>query len=177
VGALLTRPVLALGDRKKLIMVLYSLNAAALVAMFFTDPHSLGLLIALNIVANLIAGPTPAILWSMYADVADYSEWKFKRRSTGLIFSGSVFSQKIGLAIGSGGLAFLLGRYGFHPNQVQDVHSVLGIKLLFSILPAAFGFLGALAVLFYPISDTRMKVIEGELRARKSEAEAAVAVA
>ena len=168
-GALLTKYVLRLGDRKKLIMGLYTLNSLLMIATFWVNPSSYALLLVINIVANLLAGPTPAILWSMYADVADFSEWKFRRRSTGLIFSGSVFSQKIGLAIGSGALAWLLGHYGFQANQVQGAASLNGIKFIFTVLPGVFGLLGAAAILFYPITDTYMKTIELELAERKAE--------
>ena len=173
VGAISTKFFLRLGSRKTLITVLYSLNAVFMGAAYFVNPQSQGLLIVLNIAANLLAGPTPAILWSMYADVADYSEWRFHRRSTGLIFSGSVFSQKVGLAFGSGALAQLLYVFGFAANQAQTVHAITGIKLVFSLLPAAFGILGAIAILFYPITEPMIKTIESDLTARKAAAEPA----
>ncbi|MFC1569153.1 MFS transporter, partial [bacterium] len=42
------------------------------------------------------------LLWAMYADTADYSEWKNGRRATGLIFSAATFAQKFGIALGGG---------------------------------------------------------------------------
>jgi glycoside/pentoside/hexuronide:cation symporter, GPH family len=41
------------------------------------------------------------LLWAMYADTADYAEWKKGRRATGLIFSASTMSQKFGWAFGA----------------------------------------------------------------------------
>ena len=35
----------------------------------------------------------------MYADTADYGEWKSGRRTTGLVFSALLFAQKLGLAV------------------------------------------------------------------------------
>ena len=55
----------------------------------------------------------------MYADTADYGEWKFGRRTTGLVFSALVFSQKVGLAMGTGALGWLLAYYGFVANADQ----------------------------------------------------------
>jgi hypothetical protein len=36
----------------------------------------------------------------MKADVADYSEWKFNRRATGIVFAAIVVGCEVGLAIG-----------------------------------------------------------------------------
>jgi len=132
------------------------------------DPHASSLLIGLNVAASFVAGPTPAILWSMYADTADYGEWRFGRRTTGLVFSASVFSQKIGLAIGTGALGWLLAYYGFIANTDQGPGTVGGIRLLFSVIPGALALLGALAIFFYPITDAKMKEIELELASRKA---------
>jgi GPH family glycoside/pentoside/hexuronide:cation symporter len=104
----------------------------------------------------------------MYADTADYGEWKFGRRTTGLLFSASVFSQKVGLAVGTGALGWLLAYYGFVANTEQGPGTVAGIRLLFSVVPAALALLGAIAIFFYPITDVRMKEIEAELAARKA---------
>ena len=56
-------------------------------------------MLAVNALGNLIAGPTPALVWSIYTDVVDYGEWKFGRRTTGLAFSAAMFAQKMGLTI------------------------------------------------------------------------------
>ena len=104
----------------------------------------------------------------MYADTADFGEWKFGRRTTGLVFSASVFSQKVGLAIGTGVLGWLLAYYGFVANAEQGPSTVAGIRMLFSVIPGTLALLGACAIFFYPITDSRMKEIEGELALRKA---------
>jgi len=103
----------------------------------------------------------------MYADTADYGEWKFGRRTTGLVFSASVFSQKLGLAVGTGVLGWLLAYYGFVANTLQGPATVGGIRMLFSVIPGVLAVLGALAIFFYPITDAKMKEIESELALRK----------
>ena len=104
----------------------------------------------------------------MYADTADYGEWKFGRRTTGLVFSALVFSQKVGLAMGTGALGWLLAYYGFVANVDQSAFSSLGIRLLFSVIPAALALLGTFAIFFYPITDLRMREIEADLAQRKA---------
>lgn len=169
-GAFCTKPILKLGDRRTLMIVLSALNALLMVGFYLVDPGASTLLIILNILASFVVGPTPAILWSMYADTADYGEWKFGRRTTGLVFSASVFSQKVGLAVGTGVLGWLLSYYGFVANADQGPAAVGGIRLLFSVIPGVLALLGAFSIFFYPITDVRMKEIEGELAARKAAA-------
>jgi GPH family glycoside/pentoside/hexuronide:cation symporter len=166
-GAVCTKFFLGLGDRRTLMIVLSIVNALVMAAFYMVNPHSYGLLIALNLVASFVVGPTPAILWSMYADTVDYGEWKFGRRTTGLLFSAAVFSQKVGLAIGTGALGWLLAYYGFVANTDQGPQTTGGIRLLFSVIPAALALLGAFAIFFYSITDSRMKEIEAELALRK----------
>lgn len=167
-GAVCTKLFLRMGDRRTLMIALSILNALGMAAFYVVDPHSYALLITLNILASFVVGPTPAILWSMYADTVDYGEWKFGRRSTGLLFSAAVFSQKIGLAIGTGALGWMLAYYGFVANTAQGAPTTNGIRLLFSAIPAALALLGAFAIFFYPITDSKMKEIEAELARRKA---------
>jgi GPH family glycoside/pentoside/hexuronide:cation symporter len=169
-GAICTKFFLTLGDRRVLMIVLSLINAILMGTFYLVDPHSYALLIVLNILASFVVGPTPAILWSMYADTADYGEWKFGRRTTGLVFSASVFSQKVGLAIGTGALGWLLAYFGFVANTELSAAAVSGIRLLFSVVPAALAILGALAIFFYPITDIKMKDIERDLAGRKASA-------
>jgi GPH family glycoside/pentoside/hexuronide:cation symporter len=144
------------------------LNALAMAAFFVVDPRNLPLLYALNIFSSFAAGPTPAIVWSMYADTADYGEWKFGRRSTGLVFSATVFVQKVGLALGSALLGWLLSHFGYVAEVEQTPRALQGITLLFSILPAGFALLSGFAILFYPLEEADVKRIEADLAARKA---------
>jgi glycoside/pentoside/hexuronide:cation symporter, GPH family len=167
-GAASTKLFLRMGDRRILMIVLMVANALIIGSFYFVNPQSYALLVVLNLVASYVVGPTPAILWAMYADSADYGEWKFGRRTTGLVFSALVFSQKVGLAMGTGALGWLLAYYGFVANADQTAFSNLGIRLMFSVFPAVLALLGAVAIVFYPISDKAMKEIERDLALRKA---------
>ena len=122
---------------------------------------------------EIVTGPTPAIVWSLYADTADYGEWKFGRRATGLVFSATVFAQKVGLAIGSAMLGWLLSYYSFIANAAQTPRAMHGITILFSLLPAAFGGLSGLMILFYKLDEPTVKQIEKDLASRKATEPAA----
>jgi len=166
-GAMATPFLLRFYSRRTLMIALTSVNAAAMAAFFFVDPKSMLTLHLLNVVGTFAAGPTPAIVWSMYADTADYGAWKFGRRTTGLVFSAAVFAQKIGLAVGSFMLGWILTFVGFVPNVAQTPRSLLGIKIVFSLLPGVIGLLSGLAILFYRLDDETVKKMERELAAAK----------
>ena len=117
---------------------------------------------------GFISGPTAPIVWSMYGDVADFAEYKFKRRMTGLVFSASMFAQKFGLTIGAGLSGWLLGYFGYVANAPQTEESLMGIRLLFTFIPAGIALLNVIALSFYNISDSEVADIEAELIARRA---------
>ena len=172
IGALSTKLFTRFASRRKLMIGLTILNALGMASFYFIDPQNRTLLYVMNILASFVAGPTPAIVWSMYADTADYGEWKFNRRSTGLIFSATVFVQKVGLAIGSAMIGWLLAYYGYVAEAEQSARSLHGITLLFSLLPGCFALLSGLAIFFYPLEESRVKQMEADLAAHKNAAAA-----
>jgi glycoside/pentoside/hexuronide:cation symporter, GPH family len=107
------------------------------------------------------------LLWTMYADTADYAEWKRGRRATGLVFSASIFSQKQGGAIGTWIALALMQSVGFVANTVQTPRSLHGLVLLMSVIPASIGVLSLFAVLFYPLNERRMAQIAADLGQRR----------
>jgi GPH family glycoside/pentoside/hexuronide:cation symporter len=157
-------------EKKSLMIWLSLLNAASMVIFFFIPPDQYWTMMAVNIVGTFIVGPTPALVWAMYADVADYGEWKYGRRTTGLVFSGAQFAQKFGLTLGGGLSGWVLGLVGFVANVDQTETSLLGIRLMFTVIPACFAIMNALVIIFYSLSDRQVEQIELELAARNTAA-------
>ena len=102
----------------------------------------------------------------MYADTADYGEWKTGRRTTALIFSSLQFAQKLGLAVGAGLAGIILGWFGFVANEAQTAESLAGIRFLFSVMPAILAVLSAVSIFFYRIDAQTIKLFEQELAER-----------
>jgi GPH family glycoside/pentoside/hexuronide:cation symporter len=131
----------------------------------------------LQILANLIMGPTAALVYAMYADASDYSEWKTGRRSTGLVFAASSFAQKMGWTVGGAVTGFILSGFGYKAGAVQSAGSLTGLKLLVGFIPAVGSVIATFLPLLYSLSDKRMQHIEKELAERRAAAEAAPAQA
>jgi GPH family glycoside/pentoside/hexuronide:cation symporter len=166
-GVLVTMPCVRLFGKKPLIVAITLLSAVIELLFFFLPADNFTVLVCVNIVWAVLAGATPVLLFAMYADVADYYEWKFKRRATGLVISGIMFAIKFGIAIGGFLTLRLLAAYHYVPNQVQSPEAVKGIKLLFSVIPAALSLIYGVILIFYPISEARLQKIEEDLKRRK----------
>jgi glycoside/pentoside/hexuronide:cation symporter, GPH family len=125
-------------------------------------------------------GFTIPLLWAMMADVADYSEWKNRRRATAIVFSAIVFGLKAGLGFGGAIGGWLLAAYGYVPNVAQTERALQGIKLTASIFPAITFAVAVVCLFFYKI-DKRLEIqITDDLAERRrmyaSAAEAPVPV-
>ena len=166
-GVILSKPLRERFEKRILIVALTLLNSLIVALFVFIPPDEFLLMLIVNTVGAIVIGPTPAIIWAMYADTADYGEWKTGRRTTALIFSGLRFAQKMGLAVGGGLSGYLLSFFGFVANQEQVDSSLLGIRLMFCIFPAVFAVLSVLTILFYPIDRRTILVMEKDLHARR----------
>ncbi|MEM9313371.1 MAG: MFS transporter [Pseudomonadota bacterium] len=164
-GIVLTKYLAEHFEKRTLMITLTLLNAASMAAFYFIPPEDYWMMVLVNCLGSFVIGPTPALVWSMYADCADYGEWKTGRRITALVFSTVQFAQKMGLAVGAGVLGIVLGAFGFVANEAQSDGSLLGIRLMFSILPAVLAVAGAGFILFYRIDARTISQMEDELAA------------
>jgi len=138
------------------------------VLFYFLGREQIFLIMFLQFCISMCAGSIFPLLWSMYADIADFSEWKTGRRATGLIFSSSSMSQKFGWTIGGALTGWLLAYYGFEANVEQTVGTQNGIRLMLSILPAIGAALSILFISLYPLTKAKSTEIAEELnRIRK----------
>ncbi|ACB77795.1 MFS transporter [Opitutus terrae] len=161
-------------DKKPLAIWLTTGTAIAYAAFYFLPTDNFALLLTVNALGTFCMGPTSALVWAMYADVADYGEWKFSRRSTGLIYSASLFALKTGIMVGGFVLPWFLDFYGFVPNITQTPRALEGILLAFSLGAGAFAGLKALALVIYPLNQREVDRVERELRERRGEPAVAV---
>lgn len=169
VGVVLAKPV---SDRigKKNTFLYAMIIAAILSCVFYTfDENSVGLIFSFQFLISVCAGSIFPLLWSMYADIADYSEYQTGRRATGLIFSSSSMSQKLGWTLGGAVTGWLLALWGFEANAVQSETAQKGIKMMVSFIPAAGAIISAAFIIFYKLSDEFMMNISTELEQRRKK--------
>jgi len=97
-------------------------------------------------------------------DSADYSEWKNKRRATGLVYSAGTFAMKFGGGVAGAVIGFVLSSYGYDGMDASTIPaSIPGIKLLMSWIPTIFITLAIIVMFFYPLTKAKMEKIESDL--------------
>jgi len=174
-GTSLVAPIAGRIGKRQLYMIMMGLTSVITVAFFFLRPQDVLVMFVLQLLVNMIMGPTSALVYAMYADASDYSEWKTGRRSTGLVFAASSFAQKMGWTVGGAVTGFILASFGYQAGVPQNAETLTGLRLLVSFIPAIGSILATLLPLLYSLDDKRMKNIEKELGERRAIAEAAPA--
>lgn len=171
VGILLVTPISnRIGKKKTYLSAMLIATILSITFYFLEKDHILWMML-LQIAISICAGSIFPLLWSMYADIADYSEWRTGRRATGLIFSSSSMSQKFGWSIGGALTGWLLASFGFEANVVQSVNTQEGIRLMLSVLPAVGTILSVIFISLYPLDENKLKEITVILNTKRNGTE------
>jgi len=139
--------------RKNTLVMSAVISTIGFAIFYFISPQNIALVfISQFITSFFFALPLP-LLFTMSAEAVDYSEWRHTVRSPGIISSAVSFSRKFGMAIGVSMTAWILSLIGYLPNVAQTSKSLLGIKTMMSLIPAAGCLIFLVLVFFYPIDE------------------------
>ncbi len=171
VGVVVTVPVSEkIGKKATFLLVLVAVTVLSIIVAFLPEtPAGMWALLVSQILICIAIGINSPLLWSMFADVADYSELKNGRASTGLIFSSSSMAQKFGAAFGSAIVLWVLMAFGYDnaKGAVQTPEALATIKALISWIPAIGSAAGIAIMLGYPLTDKKMSDIRQELSKKR----------
>lgn len=150
------------GSKKKAFIYAGLICFVTSVLFFFIPMEAsyIWVMVLFVVLTSIGIGIYSPLLWSMYADVADYATEKNGTSSTGLIFSSGTMSQKFGSAISGALITLLLGWAGLHtvagasepvinPGSEESVRTMAWA--LFSLIPAAVSVIMLFLVYKYPI--------------------------
>ena len=163
VGAACTPLLTKLIDKRRLLMVLMTIVAALSLIFYFVPSDDITSMYVLQILIGLALGPKSPLVFSMYADTADFSQWRTGRRATAMIFSAAAFAQKLGGALAGAMIGWLLASLGYVANQVQTGSSQEGIVLLMTLIPAIFAAIAVPLIYFYPLDEKQLKILQYDL--------------
>ncbi|MAT56972.1 MAG: MFS transporter [Ignavibacteriae bacterium] len=167
IGIPLSKPLTKKFGKRNTYIASNILSGIGVLALFIPSPDEYIYAYIISALVGFFNGPGVPILWAMYADTADYSEWKFGRRATGIVFSAATFGQKFGWGVGGAITGWLLAIFNYVPNEVQSSDTILGIKLMLSIIPGILMILSAGLLFFYDLTESTMEKIQIELSARR----------
>jgi len=155
--------------KRQLFVVTMILTGIFNAALFVIPPQASTVIVATEVIRQFIYGLSGPIIWSMMGDVADYGEWKTRRRASGTVTAAVVFALWAGLAIGGAIAGWLFSFYGFVSEaQVQTAHAQSGILLTASIYAGLAFVASAVSMFFYPISADMNRQIADELETRRT---------
>ena len=168
VGAILMTPLSIRFGKRNLFIASLLVSGALISLIIFCGPEAVVAIFVLGLLSELIGAMFSTLTFVMLGDAADYSEWKNNRRATGLVYSAGSFSTKFGGGIAGAIIGFVLSKYGYDgldPAAIQG--AIPGIKMLMSWIPAVVAVIGAVTMMFYPLSKKMMDKISVELEERR----------
>ncbi|WP_343328648.1 MFS transporter [Polaribacter staleyi] len=169
IGIILSKRLADKYGKRNVFAISLFISTLFIIAFYFYQPESIELIFITQILHMFFYGIGTPILWTMIADVADFSEWKTNRRATAIIFSAMMVGLKGGISIGSALVSSILGAYGYDSLlEVQSEAAINGTKLLISVY-AAIPFLIGVGLLYFYEIDKKMELkIEKELNERRA---------
>ena len=171
VGVVLAVPMSRHLGKKSTYIISMAILVGLSIAFFFLPATAGGYwaMLAFQIIISTFTGVISPLIWSMYADVADYSELKDGTASTGLIFSSASMAQKFGGAFGGAAVMWLLAGFGYDTTAgaVQSETAIMGLRMLMSWVPAIVAALAIVVTFFYPLTKKKMETVQVELAERR----------
>lgn len=169
-GAALTKKFTLLFGKQNTIYYCFILAMVTSGLLFFAKPENIVIIFVLSLLTEFSAGPIITLFFAMLADTADYSEWKNKRRATGLVFSAGTLAIKLGSGIAGAMTGWMLMLFGYTANVTQSAETLFGIRLLISVLPAITAILAIVVFRFYKIDEQLIERIQQDLKNRQAAA-------
>lgn len=166
-GVILAPTISAKYGKRRTYMIAIIL-AGLFSVLFYFIPKNIAVILILQFVISTFAGYVLPLLWSMFADIVDHQEYITGRRASGLIFSSSSMSQKLGWALGAAISGWILAWFHYVPDSLmQSAQTITGERLMISIIPAICCIIAFVGMFFYPLSDEKVKEIAGELELKR----------
>ena len=168
----MTKPLVKKFGAKQLYIVCSILSGLFFCLLFFAGKNFV-LINIFNCLGKIAYAPAISLLWTMLADTADYGEWKFNRRTTGLCLSAAVFAQKIGWSIGAAIFGAIMSYIHFDGSLAititqSNAEIMSTIHWMFGIVPGVLYASCALLLLFYNLDSKTMDQMKKELELRRT---------
>jgi GPH family glycoside/pentoside/hexuronide:cation symporter len=158
------------GKRRGLALVFVLAIAAFIGDWWLYDPA----LPVLQLFACGFVAFTGAGFWTLYnstiGDVVDFDELDTGKRREGSFSACQSWTSKLGIALGVGASGWILQLTGFDSKSpVQTDHAIFMIRILLSSIPVIGLLVALVAILRFPLTETRMNEIRVALEARRGK--------
>jgi Na+/melibiose symporter-like transporter len=168
---LLSAPLAKIFGKKAVATTGFSLACLGTLAFYFVPATNVWGMVGLTILIAVAYAPTIPLIWAIYADVADYSEWKTGHRFTGMVFATIGFGLKAGLALGGASFLWIMaGMFGYNTKLPDDPHAIEGYRVCSGLVVGTLFGICALLLMFYPLGKRITIQMADELAERRRRA-------
>jgi Na+/melibiose symporter-like transporter len=162
-------PSLAKKFGKKVVAISgFALASIGTLAFYLLGPTNITGMVMLTILIAIAYAPTIPLIWAIYADVADYSEWKTGHRFTGIVFATIGFALKGGLALGSSSFLWIMaGLFNYNTQMPDAPDAVAGFRACSGIVVGIMFAICTLLLTAYQINKKMTIQMADELAERR----------
>jgi sugar (glycoside-pentoside-hexuronide) transporter len=175
IGVALSSKATKLMGIKTNLIVSVIINIATMAAVIVIPPTSTGaiLFLALTTISGLFIGMATPAQGTMMPAAMDYTEWKTGMNINAFMGSIGGFLSTFGTALSGAIAAGSLSLVGYVPGMEQSGSTILGLKVLMSILPA-FIIAFTISVLWFDLSEEKQAQITRELAERRKNTKVSI---
>ncbi len=167
---LLSAPLARKFGKKAVAVTGFAFSALGTFAFYLLKPTDVTGMVLLTVFIAICYAPTIPLIWAIYADVADYSEWKTGRRFTGIVFATIGFALKSGLALGSSSFLWIMvGVFNYDPKQPPVGTTLEGYRFCSTIVVGLMFAACTVLLLNYKLNKRVTLQMAGELAARREK--------
>ncbi|HEY3761101.1 MAG TPA: MFS transporter [Verrucomicrobiae bacterium] len=149
----------------------FALSAVGSLAYSFLAPTNVWGMIGVTFFVSIAYAPSIPLNWAIFADVADYSEWKVGRRFTGMVFATIGFSLKSGLALGGASFLWIMSGCFNYDTSLPDAPSAIrGYCVCSGIIVGILFAICTVLLAIYPLNKRLTIQMADELAERRRAA-------
>jgi len=146
----------------------FALSAVTAFAYYGLSPTNTAGMLALTIISAVVYAPTIPLIWAIFADVADYSEWQTGRRFTGMVFASIGFSLKSGLALGSASFLWIMaGGFDYDTSAPATANAIAGYRACSSLVVGALFVVCTALLVTYKLGKQLTAQVSSDLAQRR----------
>jgi Na+/melibiose symporter-like transporter len=154
--------------KKAIAVVGFGLASLSTFAFYLLAPANVIGMLALTILIAVCYAPTIPLIWAIFADVADYSEWTVGRRFTGIVFATIGFALKAGLALGSASFLWIMqGLFRYDTRLPGTPEAIAGYRFTSGIVVGLLFAVCTVLLLAYKLNKETTLLMADELARRR----------
>ncbi len=154
--------------KRKGYFVAIVISALAPLPVLFAGSGAFALMFAVLVIAGIGDAANQLFPNAMVPDTVEVDELRTGERREGAIFGAWSFCRKLGMTLGAFLVSVLLSQSGFVQGaQVQPDSALLGIRLIYALLPATLWILAFLALTRFRLSEANFNDIKAQIARNK----------